>query len=409
MNILFVHQNFPGQFRHLATALVAANHRVAATTMNQAQPPLLSAVDLHAYAAARSSSSVIHPWVSDIETKVIRAEAWFHKARQINQSGFVPDLVIAHPGWGETLFIREIWPKARLGIYCEFFYLQKGADADFDPEFAGDDVTEPCRLRLKNANYQLHFDIADAGIAPTQWQASTFPPSFRSKISVIHDGIATDEIFPHQQIQIQLPTGQLLNSQSEVITFVNRNLEPCRGYHIFLRTLPAILRQRPSAQVVIVGGSDTGYGSRPPSGSSWKDFFIAEVQTQIAETDWQRVHFVGLLPRQHLTALFQVSTVHVYLTYPFVLGWSLLEAMSAGCAIVASDTAPVREAIQHNEQGVLVDFFDQKALAQQICALLEEPERRRRLSAAARDRAKTVYDLKTVCLPKQLAWIESLF
>ena len=193
-----------------------------------------------------------------------------------------------------------------------------------------------------------------------------------------------------------------------MITFVNRNLEPYRGYHIFMRALPEILKRRPNARVLIVGGDDVSYGARPESGEKWKDIFANEVRGQISDADWARVHFLGNIPYQHFVPLLQLSTVHVYLTYPFVLSWSLLEAMSAGCAIVASDTQPLHEAIKHNETGKLVNFFDVADLVQSVCELLNDQAQRQQLGHNARVFAQANYDLQTVCLPRQLAWIKEI-
>uniref|UniRef100_A0A832A412 Glycosyltransferase n=1 Tax=Desulfacinum infernum TaxID=35837 RepID=A0A832A412_9BACT len=417
MKLLFLHQNFPGQFKHLAPALAARGHTVVAMTLQKVTATEWQGVQLVPYGVSRGTTPGVHPWVSDFETKVIRAEAAFRTMRALKAQGFVPDTVIAHPGWGESLFVKEVWPEVRLGIYCEFFYHAQGADVGFDPEFpAADPQGEPCRLRLKNLNHLLHFEVADAGLSPTHWQASTFPEPFRSRITVVHDGIDTQAVAPNPHVALTLNTHGgdrvSLTRRDEVITFVNRNLEPYRGYHIFMRALPAMLKARPHGRVLIVGGSDVSYGARPDperyGGRSWKQIFMDEVRPRIPDADWARVHFLGHVPYPHFVTLLQLSTVHVYWTYPFVLSWSLLEAMSAGCAIVASDTAPVREAIRHDETGRLVDFFDVEGLANAVCALLDEPRERQRLGANARAFAQATYDLRTVCLPKQLQWVEGL-
>ncbi|MFM9998203.1 MAG: glycosyltransferase, partial [Burkholderiaceae bacterium] len=265
-----------------------------------------------------------------------------------------------------------------------------------------------CRLRLKNLNNLLHFEVADAAISPTQWQASTFPEPFRSKITVVHDGIDTDALAPNPGVSLTLNGSLKLSRGDELITFVNRNLEPYRGYHIFMRALPELLRRRPGARVLLVGGDDVSYGARAEGGRKWKDLFAAEVRAQISDADWARVHFLGHVPYQHFIPLLQLSSVHVYLTYPFVLSWSLLEAMSLGCAIVASDTQPLREAVRDDETGRLVDFFDVGGLAQQVCALLDDPQARARLGASARAFARAHYDLQSVCLPRQLEWVRAL-
>lgn len=409
MRILFVHQNFPGQFKHLAPAL-AENpaNEVVAFTMQTGMPETWQGVRLISYQAARGTTPNVHPWVSDFETKVIRGEAAFHAALALRESGFTPDLIIAHSGWGESLFLKDIWPNTKMAIYCEFFYHTHGTDVNFDPEFINADPTNDCRLRLKNTNNLLHFDIADAGISPTYWQASTFPEPFRSHITVIHDGIDTKALAPNPSVSLSLNTSTggtiTLTRDDEVITFVNRNLEPYRGYHSFMRALPSIMRQRPNARILIVGADGVSYGSKAPDGKKWKDIFLSEVAEQL---DMSRIHFLGHIDYTHFIPLLQLSRVHVYLTYPFVLSWSLLEAMSVGCCIVASDTQPLHEAIHHNETGRLVDFFDIDALANDVCELLDAPDERARLGKNAREFAQHNYDLNTICLPRQLAWVNS--
>jgi glycosyltransferase involved in cell wall biosynthesis len=249
-----------------------------------------------------------------------------------------------------------------------------------------------------------------------QWQADTFPQPFRSKITVVHDGIDTQALRPNPAVCLNLSTRagetHTLAFGDEVVTFVNRNLEPYRGYHVFMRALPDLLRRRPRVRVLIVGGDGVSYGAAPDpqryGSRSWKQIFIDEVRPRVPDADWGRVHFLGHLPYDQYVALLQVSAVHVYLTYPFVLSWSLLEAMSVGCTVVASDTAPVREVLRHGETGALVPFFDGEALAETISGLLDDPSARARLGAQARAFVQMHYDLRTICLPRQLDWLEAL-
>lgn len=401
MKILLVHQNFPGQFKHLVGALLAnPENEVVAFTMNPC--PEIARLRVVRYEAARFTSKEIHPWVAETETKVIRGEAAFRAALKLKEEGFTPDVIVAHPGWGESLFLKQVWPNSKLIIYGEFHYATSGGDVGFDPEFALNDPGDSCRVRMKNVNNFLHFDLAQAGVSPTEWQKSTFPEPFRSKIEVIHDGIDTNAIAPNQGVWMQVGPFRL-TKEDEVITFVNRNMEPYRGYHIFMRALPKILAARPKARVLIVGGDGISYGAKPPEGKTWKQIFLDEVKDQL---DLSRVHFLGHVEYKYFIPLLQLSTVHVYLTYPFVLSWSLLEAMACGCAIVASDTAPLLEAIHDGDTGLLVDFFNPEALAGKVISLLEDPNLRVRLGQNARAFAIANYDLKTVCLPKMLNLIE---
>lgn len=412
MNILFIHQNFPGQFQHLAPALARNGHNVVALHMGKKGLSTWQDVKMVSYSASRGTSKEIHPWAGDFETKIIRGEACLAASIKLKKAGFTPDKIIAHHGWGESLFVKQVWPNAALGIYCEFYYEPNGLDVDFDPEFSTKGVGEQCRVLLKNINNLLHFPFADAGISPTSWQASTFPEHFREKIAVIHDGIDTSVVRANKNATFKLPNGTVLNSQNEVITFVNRNFEPYRGYHIFMRSLPEILKLRKDAIVVLVGGEGVSYGAPPNAekygNKTWKQIFIDEVAPNISPQDFKRVAFVGELEYERYICLLQLSSVHVYLTFPFVLSWSLMEAMSIGCPIIASDTPPVAEVIHDGITGLLVDFFDHKRLAFSINELLNDPCRSESLSKAASEFIRSNYDLNDVCLPKQIEWVNSL-
>lgn len=410
MKILFVHQNYPAQFKSLAPALVGRGHRVVAMTMRDISENPYKGVEIVRYKAGRNSTPNLASSIRDLEAKIIRGEAAFDCGEKLRSAGFYPDVIIAHPGWGESLFLKDVWPAAKIGIYCEFFYRAVGADVNFDPEFSAGSERQVYRTRLKNLNNLAHFDFADAGISPTRWQADTHPETFRHKISVVHDGIDTQNARPNEKVTLSVNQRIFLSRNDEIVTFVNRNLEPYRGYHIFMRALPELLRRRPRARIMIVGGDSVSYGSPPPQGEtrSWKQIFIDEVRGQISDSDWRRVHFLGNVSYSNFLKLLQISTVHLYLTYPFVLSWSMLEAMSCGCAIVASRTAPVQELIEDGSTGVLVDFFDVAGLTEATCALLENKEARARLGKNARQRILDQYDLGRVCLPRQIDWVEGL-
>ncbi|MFP4085011.1 MAG: glycosyltransferase family 4 protein [Desulfonatronovibrio sp.] len=406
MNILFVHQNFPGQYLHLAPALGAdPGNRVVAIS---ARPGVrLPGVKILVYKISRNPSPTIHPWLAEQEVKVIRGEAVARAAMRLKSQGFSPDVICVHPGWGEALFLRDVWPGTKLLCYCEFFYQSRGSDVGFDPEFSKTtDVEDLCRLRLKNAHNLISLDAADKGISPTFWQRSQYPSEYLSKIEVIFDGINTETACPENKASIYLKRDDLtLTRDSEVITFVARNMEPYRGIHIFLRALPEILNKRPKARVVILGGDEVSYGQKPRSGKTYRSMFLEEVRDSL---DMDRVHFVGRVPYNVYLDVLKVSSVHVYLTYPFVLSWSMLEAMSTQCIVTGSDTAPVREVIEHEKNGLLVDFFDVKGLAEKVIDVLAHRKEYDEIRKAARQTIKEKYDLKNICLPAQLKLIKSL-
>lgn len=410
MKILFIHQNFPAQFKYLAPALAARGHEITVISMRTPSEVVNPSIRWYVYQPERASTPSIHPWVADFETKVIRSEACFHVMSKLCKQGYIPDLVVAHPGWGESLFVKEVWKDTKLYLYCEMFYRSSASDIDFDPEFMNDDIRNACRIKLKNTHNILNFEIADAGISPTFWQADTFPDSFRRRITVIHDGIATDTLQPRDNSTLDVVTldGIRLNLSrgDKVVTFVSRNLEPYRGYHHFTRALPRILKSNPDVKVVLIGGSEVSYGPRSKDGKSWKDIFRDEIAGKLSKNEWARVHYLGNVSYEQFVRTLQISRVHVYLTYPFVLSWSVLEAMSIGCAVVASDTAPVREVVMDEQNGCLVNFFDSGALAEKVTEILRDEVKQRRLGSCARKLVQERYDLKTVCLPRQIEWIE---
>ncbi|GAA4001580.1 glycosyltransferase [Sphingomonas humi] len=405
MRVLLVHQNFPGQFVHLAQALKANGAELVAMTMNKVGRDFGFPV---VRAPLEHSNAATHPWARDMESRIIRAEAALKTAIKLRDDGFDPDVIVAHPGWGDTLFLKNVWPEARLGIYCEYYYLAEGGDTDFDPEFPNphEPLESRSKFQLRNLVQRMHFELANGAIAPTRYQANTYPARYRPRIDVIHDGVDTTILKPNADARVRLGSGRELSRADEVITFVARNLDPVRGYHVFMRALPEILRQRPEAQVVIVGGDGNGYGPSPKDGRSWKETFLAEVAERI---DPERVHFTGKLAYREYVTLLQLSRLHVYLTYPFVLSWSVLEAMALGAPILASDTEPLREVITDGETGRLFPFFEPAVLAARAVELLGNEAQRERLSAAARAHVVRNYDLRSLCLPRQLAWVDRLY
>ncbi|MEI2807494.1 glycosyltransferase [Albidovulum sp.] len=400
MKILFVHQNFPGQFLHLAPALVARGHTVVALTDEGNKRTSPVPVMRYRKPAASAAEGLGRTYAEAAE----RGAAVARAAAQLRRDkGFVPDVVFGHGGWGETLFLREVWPEARHLSYAEFYYAARGLDADFDPEFQAADLGRRLRTSARKAHLMMALAEADAAVAPTRWQASTFPAPWRDRISVIHDGIDTDRVRPDPAARLVLPDGRVLAAGDEVLGFVNRNLEPYRGYHIFMRALPAVLKARPEAQVVIVGGDGVSYGPAPGGGRTWKQVFLDEVREGL---DLSRVHFLGQVPYAQFLSLLQVARVHAYLTYPFVLSWSLMEAMSAGGLVVASRTRPVEEMIRDGANGRLVDFFDVAGWSAALIEALADPAAGAVLREAARATIVDGYDLRRHSLPRLVAFVE---
>ncbi len=403
--ILFIHQNFPGQYRHLAPALRARGERVVAIGGPTARE--LPSIPLQRYNPMPAGGvPPCHDWVSDLQTKVLRAEAVGRCLEQLLAQGLRPDLVVGHPGWGELLAVKDLLPSVPVLHQVEFVYQVEGGDVGFDPEFGQPDWRSRSRIRLRRSIQLLALQDLDWGLAPTPWQASTVPVEYQPRLSVIHEGIDTAAISPQGPAEINLQRASLkLRPGDEVVSFVARNLEPYRGFHRFMRALPLLQQLRPRAQVLIVGGEEVSYGSAPAGGGTWKAALLKELEGQL---DLSRVHFVGRIAHGLLHQLFRVCACHVYLTYPFVLSWSLLEAMACGALVIGSATPPVRDVIDDGVNGRLVDFFDTEALAHTIAAVLADPAAQVPLRAEARRTVVERFDLQTVCLPQQLELVNRL-
>ena len=403
MKFLFIHQNMPGQYVHAARYLAQAGHEV--TFITQPRRAEIAGVRKLEYRPTLPASNA-HAYVCELENAIANGLAVAGLCEWLARDGFAPDLVIGHNGWGEILYVKDVWPVVPLLGYFEFFYRAQGSDMDFDPEFppARDAAM---RLRTRNALNLLGLDAADCGQSPTEWQRSQYPKPYRERITVVHEGVDTALVKPDATARLWLAGGQCLSRADEIVTYSARDLEPYRGFHVFMRALPGILKRRPAAQILIVGGDGVSYGRRPERADTWRAQMLAELDGAL---DLRRIHFLGHLPYQQYLTVLQISSVHVYLTYPFVLSWSLLEAMAAGCCIVSSRTPPVEEVMRDADNGLLVDFLDVEALAERIAAALAEKEDTvcNRIRAAARQTAVGRYDLNTLCLPAYLELLRSL-
>ena len=391
MKLLFVHQNFPGQYRHLAAHYARQGAEVVALgeTRNLPGKARIPGVKLFGY---EFQDKAADPFTGSVERAIARGRVVAGAAAQLRGRGLRPDVVFAHIGWGEAIFLKDVFPEAKLLLYAEFFYRARGADLGFDPEFPVS-AEKVLRTRVMNAPLLMSLDAADWSVAPTRWQAGRFSPAQRARMSVVHDGIDTDYIGSSRR---DCP-------EEELVTYVSRNLEPYRGFHVFMRAIPEIQRRRPRARIAIIGGDDVSYSPRLPDGDTWRARLLRELEGKI---DLSRVTFTGKLPYHEYLALLSRSSAHVYLTYPFVLSWSLLEAMAAGCCIIGSRTAPVEEAIEHGVNGLLVDFFSPEGIAAAVDEALSRDTRP--LRERARQTVLERYDLRRVCLPAQLRLVEKL-
>lgn len=403
MKVLFIHQNFPGQYLHLARYLGADRTNQVVSITQRRDVSRLPGVTNIVYQPARPVAPGAHHYLKNTEAGVLNAQAVARVALELKKTGFTPDVILGHNGWGEIWYLKEVFPQTPLIGYFEFFYRAQGADVGFDPAMTVTFNTGP-RIRTKNFGNLLALDAVNLGQCPTHWQKSRYPERYHSMLHVVHEGIDTGIVKPNTHACFTIPGKNLqLTPGSEVVTYVARNLEPYRGFPSFMRSLPVILAQRPNAHIVIVGGDGTSYGPGLPDRQTFREQMQQELGSSL---DWQRVHFLGKVPYDTYLTLLQISSAHVYLTYPFVLSWSMLEAMAAGCLVVGSRTAPVEEVIRDGENGLLVDFFSPGEIAQRVIDALQEPGAFATIRNNARRTIIEQYDLKTVCLPAQLQMLE---
>ena len=352
------------------------------------------------YGSSREVRPETHHYVRPLEKAVLQGQGVYRIAEELKQKGFIPDIVYGHSGWGPTLFIKDAFPKATLLCYFEWFYQAHGSDADFDPE----DPLNPddeARIRIKNAPILIDLYSCDRGLSPTNWQRQQFPSEYYSKITVNHDGIDTSYFKPQAGAKLVLPRINLdLSGVEEIITYVARGMEPYRGFPQFMETVALLQQKRPNCHVVVVGEDRVAYGKQLPDNQTYKQLMLEKVPLDLA-----RIHFTGLLPYGEYLQVLQASSVHIYLTRPFVLSWSMLEALSTGCLIVASNTAPVTEVIEDNVNGLLVDFFSPEEICNRVEEALNNPEKMSSIREKARETILQNYDLAQL-LPKHLQWIQ---
>jgi glycosyltransferase involved in cell wall biosynthesis len=404
MKVLIVHQNFPGQYLHVARYL-GANPGNQVVFITQRRDGELPGVKKVVYRPRRMITPQVHHYLRESEAAVLNAQEVARVAMDLRQGGFVPDVMLGHNGWGEIWYLRDIFPRAPLIGYFEFFYRLNGADVGFDPADPIAPDTAP-RLRTKNLGNLLALDTADLGQCPTQWQKSGYPRRYHPMLHVIHEGIDTKQVIPDPGARLRIPNTEIeLAAGDEIVTYVARNLEPYRGFTTFMRSLPKILSSRPKARIIIVGGDGVSYGAATKDGKTYRQRMLDELKDAL---DLTRVHFLGKVPYATFLKVLQVSRVHIYLTYPFVLSWSMLEAMSAGCLVIGSRTQPVEEVIRDCGNGLLVDFFSPQEVADRAIEALEDRRGHDSMRQNARQTIVDEYDLRSKCLPAYLRLLHTV-
>lgn len=400
--VLFIHNGSPGRFTPLARALLARGW--AGALINGPAGAAIAGLETRRYRAGLPEQRSSYRPVRGVEDAFLAGRGAAQEAERLRAEGFVPDLIIGHPGWGEMLFLAEVFPGVPQIQLGEFYYRSDGADANFDPEFPARRLDSRITVATQNTALALSHVHAAAIVAPTLFQASLIPDCFGERLHVIHEGIPTERIGPPADGAAEEPViladGTVLDGGTPWISFASRRFEPLRGVHVFMRMLPQLFALVPDLRVVMVGADEADiYGLPPQGGGTWLATMLAELGDRL---DRSRLHVVPPVPHAVLHRIMAGAMAHVYLTYPFVLSWSLLEAMACEALVIASDTAPVRDAVAHGQNGLLVDFFDQAAMAAQIAAVCADPARFAPLRRAARQSVVDGFDRTRLCEP---AWL----
>jgi glycosyltransferase involved in cell wall biosynthesis len=396
MHILFVHQNFPAQFGHVADYLVRQKG-FRCTFASQKSPGQVGGVERIQYHIQGGATERTHYCSRTFENAVWHSHALYEALRA--RPDIRPDLIVAHSGFLSTVFLRELY-DCPIVNYFEYFYRTRDSDMDFRPDFPSPPLNR-LRARARNAGLLLDLENCDCGYSPTRWQRDRLPRLFHDKIRVIFDGIDTQLWQPRPGLPRRVGD-RAIPPDMKIVTFVARGMESMRGFDIFMKAANLLARQRPDVVFVVVGEDRICYGGdKDVTGTpSFKEWVLAQDRY-----DLSRFVFTGLLPTQTLAELFSLSDLHIYLTVPFVLSWSLMDALACGTTVLASDTPPVREMIEHGKNGLLADFFDVEGLARAASQVLDAPGDYRHLGAAGVELVRSRYSLE-VCLPQMLRLYE---
>jgi glycosyltransferase involved in cell wall biosynthesis len=402
MKILFIHPSFPAQYKHLIKYFGESSEHQVVFISKEHKVNVPDYVTNIVYEPARSASAGTHRYLIGSEKAVLQGQEVWRVCRKLKESeGFTPDIICVHPGWGDGLFLKDIYPDTPVLSYFEFYYRSSGADVGFDPELPVQ-LDDQARVRIKNTTNLLNLEMTDWGISPTHWQKSVHPEAFHKKISVIHEGVNTSVVAPNPDVTMKLGDGSTLKKGDPIITYVTRNFEHYRGSHQFLRAVKLIQEQHPTAKIIAVGSDEVSYGRAAPKGKTYRHMMLEEVKP-----DMSRLFFTGPVPYDQFLQILQISSAHIYLTVPFVLSWSMIEAMSAECLVIGSATPPVQEVITDGVNGILTDFFSPEDIAAKAVDALNHPEKYEDIRKAARKTIQEHYDT-SLLLPKQVTLIEQL-
>lgn len=335
-----------------------------------------------------SDSSYLHPYLRRFDNAVLEGQAVYRKCVSLKEEGWIPDWIINHVGFGAGLYLRDVFPNAKRAALFEWYYNAYGADVDFLAN--GRSVEAERRMRLRTWNAQTLLEIADVDVAvtPTIWQHSQFPEWMQHRFHVIHEGVDWSNLSQLRDGLIVRPKYLEQVGYAEIVTYVSRGFEEYRGFPQAMQALALLQKRRPNVHVLIAGNDIVAYGGPRSDGKTWKEWAISE-----SGLDKKRTHWLGPLQEDEYHQVLAISDVHLYLTIPFVLSWSLIEAMSVGCSIVSSATPPVEELIKDGVEGILCHFFDPEGQASAIDKLLSNPEQSRKLGLAAKKASKR-YDSK---------------
>jgi len=394
MQILFVHPNFPAQFGP-ALSRLGRRPDLECAFVSRTGTGSLDGVRRIRFNLRGGATRASHYCSRTFENAVWHAHAVYEACKAT--PWLQPDLIVGHSGFGSTVFLQELYPCPIIN-YFEYFYRPHGSDMDFRTEFPPSEL-DYLRSRMRNAMILLDLEACVAGYTPTQWQWSLLPPAWAPKVEVINDGVDTE--FWRRRPGPRRLGDEVLDDDLRVVTYVARGLEAMRGFDIFVRVANRIAAAMAKVVFVVVGAERTVYGNdlRHIRTKTFKEHVLRSERP-----DLRRFRFLGTIPAAQLVEVLSLSDLHVYLTVPFVLSWSLLNALACECVVLASDTAPVREVIQQDRTGILAGFGDVDGLATQAIAVLTDLRAYRRLGAAGRALVEERYSLDRT-LPK----LERLF